>query len=276
MHTHLTVLLKTSFCTPNSKMRIKIGCCGFPVTKDKYFKNFEVVEIQQTFYQPPEEKTVLKWREAAPDDFEFTIKAWQLIMHGPSSPTYRRLKLKIPESKKKNYGFFKPSDEVWEAWEKTEKIAQILKSKIIVFQCPPSFEPDAENKKNLGKFFKRIQRKNYLLVWEPRGRWERKEISSLCEKLNLVPCVDPFKNEPLPCKIGYFRLHGKTGYRYKYTDSDLEELKKMVRFPLRQDPPQVKKNYNLVYFMFNNIFMFEDALRFQKIMATRWFRVPSP
>ena len=120
-------------------MQVKIGCCGFPVSKEKYYKNFDVVEIQKTFYQPPEEKMVLKWREEAPDDFEFTLKAWQLITHEASSPTYRRLKLKIPESKKKNYGFFKPSDEVWEAWEKTEKMAQILKPKIIVFQCPPRF-----------------------------------------------------------------------------------------------------------------------------------------
>jgi uncharacterized protein YecE (DUF72 family) len=255
-------------------MKIKIGCCGFPVAKDKYYENFDVVEIQQTFYQPPEEKTALKWREEAPEDFEFTLKAWQLITHEPSSPTYRRLKLKIPESKKKNYGFFKPSDEGLEAWGKTEKIAQILESKIIVFQCPPSFEPSSENKKNFEKFFKTVKRKDYLLVWEPRGKWERKEISGLCKKLDLVPCVDPFKlvvskanlNEPFPCKIGYFRLHGKTGYHYKYTDSDLEELRKIFCSPLRSDLPQVKNDYNLIYFMFNNVFMFEDALRFQKTM----------
>jgi len=248
-------------------MQIKIGCCGFPVSREKYYKSFKVVEIQQTFYQPPEEKTISKWREQGPDDLEFTLKAWQLITHEPSSPTYRRLKFKIPESKKKNYGFFKPTDEVWEAWEKTERIAQILKSKIIVFECPPRFDPNPENKKNLGRFFKTVKRKNYLLVWEPRGRWEREEICSLCEKLDLVPCVDPFKNEPLPGKVGYFRLHGKTGYRYKYTDSDLEELKKIARYALGRDSPRTPKSYSLEYFMFNNVFMFEDALRFKKIMT---------
>jgi uncharacterized protein YecE (DUF72 family) len=247
-------------------MEIKIGCCGFPVAKDKYYRNFDVVEIQQTFYQPPLERTVLKWREEAPEDFEFTLKAWQLITHEPSSPTYRRLKSKIPEAKKKNYGFFKPTDKVWEAWEKTEKIARILKSRIILFQCPPSFEPNSENKRNLEEFFKTIIRKNYLLVWEARGRWKAKEISGVCKKLDLLPCVDPFKNISFPGEIGYFRLHGKTGYRYKYTDSDLEELAKIVRSPLRRTLPRVKNGYNLVYFMFNNVFMFDDALRFQKII----------
>ena len=38
-------------------MEIKVGCCGFPVSREKYYKNFDVVGIQQTFYQPPQEKT---------------------------------------------------------------------------------------------------------------------------------------------------------------------------------------------------------------------------
>jgi len=125
----------------------------------------------------------------------------------------------------------------------------------------------------LEKFFRTTKRKDYLLVWEPRGRWERKEILSLCEKLDLVPCVDPFKlvvskanlNEPFPCKIGYFRLHGKTGYRYKYTDSDLEKLKKIAQVPTKaRQLSQATNSYNQIYFMFNNVFLFEDALRFRK------------
>jgi len=32
---------------------IKVGCCGFPKGKKKYFEQFKLVEIQQTFYKPP-------------------------------------------------------------------------------------------------------------------------------------------------------------------------------------------------------------------------------
>ncbi len=234
-------------------MQIKVGCCGFPISREKYYKSFDVVEIQQTFYQPPQEKTVLRWQKEAPADFEFTLKAWQLITHPPSSPTYRRLKAGIPESRKKSYGFFKPTEEVFQAWEKTEKTAQILKAKIIVFQCPASFQPTPENKKNLRRFFKAIRRRKYKLVWEPRGKWEREEVSALCEELSLIPCVDPFKEAPFPGKMGYFRLHGKGGYRYRYTDSD---LKKLIAWA---------KDFDTVYFMFNNVYMLEDALRFKKI-----------
>jgi len=32
------------------KEEIKIGCCGFPVGKERYYKEFDVVELQSTFY----------------------------------------------------------------------------------------------------------------------------------------------------------------------------------------------------------------------------------
>lgn len=34
-------------------MPLKIGCCGFPVGRRQYAACFSVVEVQQTFYQPP-------------------------------------------------------------------------------------------------------------------------------------------------------------------------------------------------------------------------------
>lgn len=122
-------------------LNLKIGCCGFPVSKAKYFHNFKVVELQQTFYQPPQIETAVKWREEAPSDFEFTLKAWQLITHSASSPTYRKLKLKISENKKKYYGGFQPSEEVLSSWEYTDKIAKSLNAKIIVFNVRQVLQP---------------------------------------------------------------------------------------------------------------------------------------
>ncbi|MCM8765469.1 MAG: DUF72 domain-containing protein, partial [Candidatus Omnitrophica bacterium] len=161
---------------------------------------------------------------------------------------------KIKIKHEKNYGFFKPTAEVFSAWEKTEKIAQILRAKVIVFQCPASFKPEKENITNLKKFFKKIERKDYIFCWEPRGNWDEDLIENLCEELDLVHCVDPFKNKPLWGKIRYFRLHGETGYKYKYTDEDLNYLKKIIE-------PKIT-----VYFMFNNVYMFADALRFKELL----------
>ena len=74
---------------------IRIGCCGFPQALSGYAKAFSVVEVQQTFYQPPMLKTLERWRAQVAPDFEFTVKAWQLITHESTSPTYRRLREKL-------------------------------------------------------------------------------------------------------------------------------------------------------------------------------------
>lgn len=148
---------------------IKVGCCGFGEAQQKYFEEFPVVEVQITFDQPPKPETARGWREKAPEQFEFTLKAWQLITHEATSPTYRRLTEKLPRARLKQCGSFKPTDEVFRAWERTEEIARTLGSKIIVFQCPAAFTPTGEHKRNLRQFFKRISRREYLFAWEPRG-----------------------------------------------------------------------------------------------------------
>ncbi|NIN51751.1 MAG: DUF72 domain-containing protein, partial [Nitrososphaeria archaeon] len=69
---------------------VKVGCCGFPGSRKGYFNDFNLVEIQQTFYKMPRLETAQRWRQEAPNEFEFTLKAWQLITHPPTSPTYRK------------------------------------------------------------------------------------------------------------------------------------------------------------------------------------------
>lgn len=234
---------------------LKIGCSGFPVSRKRYFENFNVVELQETFYQMPSSELARKWRENAPEDFEFTLKAWQLLTHEPKSPTYRRLKIKIPEAKKQNYGSFKPTDEVSDAYQKTSEIARILRAKVIVFQCPVSFIPSEENKKNMKRFFKNIKRHDFILAWEPRGGWPEQDILALCKELDLVHVVDPFKDRALYGGIVYYRLHGIEGLRYKYTDEDLKRLLSLC--------PEDRTSY----VMFNNVFMFEDALRFKGLFS---------
>lgn len=81
----------------------------------------------------PKPETALGWRAKAPPDFEFTLKAWQLITHEASSPTYRRLTEKLSPAQLRRCGSFKPTDEVFRAWERTDEIARALRSRIIAF-----------------------------------------------------------------------------------------------------------------------------------------------
>jgi len=225
-------------------MQLKVGCCGFPVSMKKYFETFNVVEVQKTFYKPPEVKTAEKWRKSAPEGFEFTVKAWQVITHPPSSPTYRKAGIKF-----ENCGFFKPTEVVFTAWEKTREIAEALKAKIIVFQTPRSFRDTEENMENMRTFFSSIDRK-FTFCFEPRG-WSEENVRRICEELDLIHVVDPFVSKQLYGEICYYRLHG-FDYKHKYTDEELEKLLRMID----RDG----------YVMFNNVHMFDDALRFKKLV----------
>lgn len=234
---------------------IKVGCCGFSVSRERYVRYLDVVEVQQIFYDPPRMSTVENWRKGVPEGFEFTIKAWQLITHCSTSPTYRRLKREIDGDRRDRYGNFQNTDEVFEAWRIVKKIAETLSCRIVVFQTPSSFIPSGENKKNLKGFFKKIERSGIVCVWEPRGDWEKQEIYKLCRDLDLIPCVDPFEDVPVDFPIFYMRLHGRKGYRYRYTESDMNELIKKT------------DNFQEGYFMFNNISMFEDARRMKDLLS---------
>jgi len=225
---------------------MKIGCCGFCEAMHKYFQDFDLVEIQKTFYRPPKIETAKKWRKQAPVNFEFTVKAWQIITHPPTSPTFRKTGIKA-----ENCGFFKPTDEVFKAWHVTEEFAEALKAEIILFQTPPSFKETAENVENIRQFFSSIEHK-FIFVWEPRG-WSSEKIRRICEELNLVHCVDPFVAKPLYGEIIYLRLHGMHArmYRHKYSDKELLYLLNFCR--------ELEKR---IYILFNNMYMCNDAKRF--------------
>jgi uncharacterized protein YecE (DUF72 family) len=235
---------------------IRIGCCGWAESQNNYCRDFGVVEVQETFYQPGRIEKYEKWRKAATEGFEFAVKAWQLITHEPSSPTYRKLRAAIPAAKKGRYGSFRPSEEVFAAWEVTDLIAQALETKMILFQSPSSFSPSLDNKRNLRTFFRTIDRRDYTLCWEPRGEWQDKDIRRVCSDLDLVHCVDPFKSKPVHGRARYFRLHGRPGYnlRYRYSEEDLEELLRTI-------------DRKAVYVLFNNFNMLHDARRFQRLIA---------
>jgi uncharacterized protein YecE (DUF72 family) len=245
----------------DSPYRLRIGCCGLPLSLRRYAEEFSVVEVQQTFYQPPALRTLEKWRGAVPDGFEFTLKAWQLITHEATSPTYRRLREELSQQQRREAGAFHLNATVMYAWRRTLECARTLGSRWVLFQCPARFAPTRANKANLRRFFHEI--KPELLssngarllecVWEPRGEWEAEDVRELCEEVGLVHGVDPFHQSPLAGPFGYFRLHGRTGYRYRYSDQDLEQLREMAG------------KHASCYVLFNNISMLEDARRFQRL-----------
>lgn len=229
---------------------IKVGLCGWTISQREYFERWPVVEVQQTFYAPPAERVLLRWRETAPPRFEFTMKAWQLITHDPSSMTYRRMKRALDRS---GAGSFRATPIVEHGWDVTLRCARILHATAVLFQCPRSFKPTQENLANLRRFFANRDRHGMRFLWEPRGAWPLDVVRELCVELDLVHVVDPFVNERVTEPI-YFRLHGTTGSRHMYTDAELARVAELVR------------GHDNAYVMFNNIPRVGDAERFAKLL----------
>ncbi len=243
---------------------LRIGCCGFPLSLTRYAQAFRVAEVQQTFYQPPLPRTLEKWRSQVPSQFEFTLKAWQVITHEATSPTYRRLREKLSDQQRRQAGAFRLNSTVMMAWERTLECARLLGSSLILFQCPARFTPTEEHKTNLRSFFCEVRRSKAsthsgggpTLVWEPRGAWTPEEVRELCDELSLVHGGDPFAQTLPERGLGYLRLHGRSGFRYHYTDGDLADLLTLAR------------QHSPCYVLFNNISMLEDARRFRALASS--------
>jgi uncharacterized protein YecE (DUF72 family) len=182
------------------------------------------------------------------------MKASQLITHPPSSPTYRRTGLAIPEEARDHYGFFRPTEEVRRAWEQTAAIAQVLDSGVVLFQCPASFCETEENVRNLRRFFDDIQRGQFLMAWEPRGDWAEDTVRGICKELGLLHVTDPLVRAPLWGEPWYLRLHGGTRYLHRYTREELARLRALV-----------EGRRSLVFF--NNASMLDDARSFAGMLG---------
>lgn len=246
------------------RVMIIVGCCGWAVKGGKkgYYGRFGAVEVQQTFYRLPKVETMERWRSESPENFTFTLKAWQVITHPSTSPTWGRAGTHI-KGKLENYGFLKPTMENLAAWDKVLEIYRALRADACILQCPPSFEPSPENVANAKEFFKLIDKEGIRVGLELRGRWKAKPelASGICEEFGLIHVVDPFRWKcALKSELAYYRLHGIGGedvnYAYKYTHDDLKDLRSYI----------LGTKAKRVYVFFNNLSMSQDAHRFKKVI----------
>lgn len=245
---------------------IKIGTCGFQKSRKRHYSELDVVEVQQTFYDPRDLQVFRRWRSEAPEDFEFTVKVWMLVTHGYNKRLWRRLKHDVPGDKDK-YRPFEINKEVLNAMDATLEAAKALKARILVFQTPASFKATEENAGKIVRFFKEVDLGGYVIVWEPRGDWwERRDLmKGVADEAGIYIDGDVLRGRipPREQDLIYIRLHGLGGegevnYRYKYTERDLAKLRDIV----------VNSGAARAYVLFNNVYAFEDAVAFKAMVKS--------
>ena len=241
--------------------RVRVGLCGFTMAMRSYALHFPVVEIQRTFYDPPDDQRMRKWLATAGPALEFTMKVWQLVTHPSSSPTYRRMR--HPPATRDAPGFFGDSPAVQRGWRRSVECADVLGATAMLFQCPASFTPVPENVERMRRFFERIERPPARLLWEPRGvQWiaERELAHALCRDLGLVHVVDPLVTVPDARSSVYWRLHGPGSAHASY---DVAALHRIQRMLIEAEPRE------RAYVMFNNLPRAADARAFAAMVHGR-------
>ncbi len=152
-----------------------------------YASQFPTVEINNTFYKLPAEKTVKRWYDQVPDEFVFAIKASRFITH------------------MKN--LLEPEDTL----PKFIKRISLFKQKIgpILFQLPPHWQVDLERLKNFLKFLK----PDYRYTFELRNKsWLAEGVYFLLRENNIAFCIYDIDYRQSPIMVTadfvYIRLHG--------------------------------------------------------------------
>lgn len=231
----------------------------------RYSKSFRLLEVQRTFYQLPRMETLSKWRSSTPSEFEFVVKAWQAITHPPESPTWR--KSGVDPRTLGDVGLLKPSPDNFKAWNRVVEACQILRAEICLIQTPPSFKCIEPHIGYVKDFFAKASESRLKLAWEPRGDWNDNPdvVEELCRRNHVIHVVDLLRRSPSYVdRILYTRLHGlnprEYDYKYRYSERELEDLSERLKS---------FKDAETVYVLFNNVFMVEDASRFQKVLKRR-------
>lgn len=166
-----------------------------------YSKNYNSVEINNTFYKLPEALTLRKWYDSVPDDFVFSVKANRYITH-----------MKKLSGIDKNISKFLDS-------------VSILDGKLgpILFQLPPGWK---FNRQRLSSFLSCLST-DFRYVFEFRNEtWFNDEAYELLSENHAALCIYDFGGVVSPrhmtTDMVYVRLHGAQGPYYgSYSDDVL-------------------------------------------------------
>ncbi|MDE2490146.1 MAG: DUF72 domain-containing protein [Elusimicrobia bacterium] len=175
---------------------LRVGCAGFPVGRDRYWRSLSFVEAR-TGEAMPRPATLSAWRADAPDGAEFAVQAYRLITHAPSDRGFPPAGRRLTPARRPLCGWFRDSLEVHEAWLSTKAAAEALGARLVVFETPASFAPGPDRLRDMYRFFRNEARGRLALVWQAHGaEWTPRLADKVCADLGLLRGVDPLREAP--------------------------------------------------------------------------------
>jgi len=212
---------------------------------------FNAVELNSSFYRPPEPAYAARWARQTPAGFLFSVKLWQKFSH---PGMYRDATGHDAAISQADVDLFKRG---------LEPLAAAGKLGALLAQFPPSFQADAYGKDILHAVLHTFA--EYPLAVELRHRsWSDDSVTgaTLREHNAAWVMIDEPKfagslarDLPLTARHAYFRYHGRnaadwwrgdneTRYKYLYSPEEIRELAAAVR--------GVADRVDRAFLMFNN------------------------
>lgn len=216
----------------NHQHKIRIGTCawsfeewrdvfyprGLPASEwlAWYARFLPTVEIDSTFYAPPQPDTVLRWVEETPSHFRFSCKLSREITHR------RRLR--------------DCTTELQEFLRAMDPLAPKLR--VVLVQLPPTFSP-REGKSSLRAFLAQLPRDFRFAIEFRHAGWHRPEIIRLLEKHHVCwvwadnsPLNErnlaPFEFQPRTTDFLYVRLLGDYATKYDRDGKQVHHYGKLL------------------------------------------------
>jgi len=199
---------------------------GWPSSKwlEFYASQFNTVELNNTFYHLPAEKTFLQWEKRVPEGFTFAVKASRFITH------MKKLK------------------EVEEPLHIFLSRARRLKAKRgpVLFQLPPQWRCDLQR---LEAFLQGLPNDLNAIFEFREPSWLCEELYAVLRKFNAGFCIFDMPGWQTPLivtsKSAYIRFHGsRVLYGSRYSKEELREWAQKIR--------ELLQDHLEVYVYFNN------------------------
>lgn len=216
-----------------------------------YSQFFKTVELNSSFYRPPDPSLVRRWIHQVPDDFLFSVKLWQKFTH---PKMFKEVTGQNASTSKDDVDAFLRS---------IEPLIKADKMGALLVQFPPSFKNDQQNQQTLSTIINQFCFLKLAVELRDKSWNDTTDIVELFAKHNVAWVqIDEPKFRSSIAKgitstgdIAYFRFHGRnykdwwsgdneTRYRYLYSSREIQELSEEVL--------KAREKTSLTFAYFNN------------------------
>lgn len=201
-----------------------------------YSQFFNTVEVNSSFYRPPDPGIVYNWARRVPRGFLFAVKLWQKFTH---PKMYREATGDIAAISTQDVDVFQRS---------LEPLVKAGKLGALLAQFPPSFKNDGYGQQIIGALGRTFRQCPLAVELRHRSWSDDANTARLLRENNIawVQIDEPkFSTSvamevPLTADLAYFRFHGRnakdwwtgdneTRYKYLYSPEEIAGLAEKVK-----------------------------------------------